>query len=73
MKNVYVDFVPSYEWHGLIENEEGIITYTKEGTLNRLVMSKVREVLYKEGYVSIDLGFYKVRLELSKVRFLAIN
>ena len=73
MKNVYVDFVPSYEWHGLIEGEEGRIAYTKEGTLNRLVMSKVKEVLYKQDYVSIDLGFYVVRLELSKVRFLVVN
>lgn len=73
MKNVYIDFKPNYVWHGLIENEKGLIAYTNDGIINRLVMSKVKEILYKDNYISIDMGFYKIRLELSNVRFLVVN
>lgn len=72
MKNVYIDFVPNYTYYGLTE-EDGIV-YTKEGTLNRLVVSNCREVLYKEGYIVVDYrGMYNIRLAVSSVRFLVVN
>lgn len=71
MKNVYIDFVSNYIYSGFEEKE---IVYTKDSKLNRLVVPRCKEVILKEGYITIDYkNNYKIKIELSNIKTLVIN